>query len=147
MHTCRRDGLPVSALVLLGSLAFVRLMALPAFESLLPRAASAAGAGAGGGTVLPATTATGAPLRMAVVYIPNGVNQSNWWPKKEGKEFELAKMAEGCGLTISGFYYVCLRRSDGRIEGLYCDPQSSPYQHLMLERSKNESWWWGWEFK
>ena len=32
MHTCRRDILPVSALVLLGSLAFVRLMALPAFE-------------------------------------------------------------------------------------------------------------------
>jgi hypothetical protein len=60
---------------------------------------------------------------------------------------ESYEMAEGCGLTISGFYYVCLRRSDGRIEGLYCDPQSSPYQHLMLERSKSESWWWGWEFK
>ncbi|KAF1981475.1 hypothetical protein K402DRAFT_457990 [Aulographum hederae CBS 113979] len=41
---------------------------------------------------------------------------------------------DGCGLTISGFYYVCLRRSDGMVEGLYCDPQSSPYQHLMLER-------------
>ena len=33
--------------------------------------------------------ATGAPLRMAFVYVPNGVNQSNWWPKKEGKDFEL----------------------------------------------------------
>lgn len=39
----------------------------------------------------------------------------------------------GCGLTISGFYYVCLRRSDGRLEGLYFDPQSSPYQCLKLE--------------
>ncbi|KAF2183224.1 hypothetical protein K469DRAFT_711204, partial [Zopfia rhizophila CBS 207.26] len=39
----------------------------------------------------------------------------------------------GCGLTISGFYYVCLRRCDGRCEGLYYDPQSSPYQHLKLE--------------
>lgn len=39
---------------------------------------------------------------------------------------------DGCGLTISGFYYVCLRRSDGAIEGLYYDPQSSPYQHLKL---------------
>jgi hypothetical protein len=39
----------------------------------------------------------------------------------------------GCGLTISGFYYVCLRRSDGRLEGLYYDPQSSPYQCLKLE--------------
>lgn len=39
----------------------------------------------------------------------------------------------GCGLTISGFYYICLRRSDGRLEGLYYDPQSSPYQCLELE--------------
>jgi hypothetical protein len=45
-------------------------------------------------------------------------------------EEEIAE--DGCGLTISGFYYVCLRRSDGRVEGLYCDPQSSPYQHLKL---------------
>lgn len=54
---------------------------------------------------------------------------------------------EGCGLTISGFYYVCVRRGDGRVEGLYCDPQSSPYQHLVLERSERESAFWGWEFK
>ena len=54
---------------------------------------------------------------------------------------------EGCGLTISGFYYVCLRRSDGHIEGLYCDPNSSPYQHLVLERSVKESHWCSWEFK
>lgn len=39
----------------------------------------------------------------------------------------------GCGLTISGFYYVCLRRSDGKLEGLYYDPQSSPYQCLKLD--------------
>ncbi|EON63427.1 hypothetical protein W97_02654 [Coniosporium apollinis CBS 100218] len=39
---------------------------------------------------------------------------------------------DGCGLTISGFYYVCLRRADGEVEGLYYDPQSSPYQHLQL---------------
>ena len=60
-------------------------MALPAFESMLPRGMAAAG----GSPVLQATTATGAPLRMAFVYVPNGVNQANWWPKKEGKEFEL----------------------------------------------------------
>lgn len=39
----------------------------------------------------------------------------------------------GCGLTISGFYYVSLRRSDGALEGLYYDPQSSPYQCLRLD--------------
>jgi hypothetical protein len=49
----------------------------------------------------------------------------------------------GCGLTISGFYYVCLRRSDGRVEGLYYDPMSSPYQCLMLDshaRGRFGSW-------
>ena len=45
------------------------------------------------------------------------------------------------GLTISGFYYVCLRRCDGRVEGLYCDPQSSPYQGLRLER-RRDGWVW-----
>lgn len=38
----------------------------------------------------------------------------------------------GYGLSISGFYYVCLRRSDGRCEGLYHDPASSPYQRMEL---------------
>lgn len=38
----------------------------------------------------------------------------------------------GCGLTISGFYYVCLNRADGGVNGLYFDPQSSPYQCLEL---------------
>lgn len=39
----------------------------------------------------------------------------------------------GHGLTISGFYYVSLRRADGCVEGLYYDPTSSPYQCLRLE--------------
>jgi hypothetical protein len=45
----------------------------------------------------------------------------------------------GCGLTISGFYYVCLRRADGRLEGLYYDPQSSPYQCLKLDSVRRAS--------
>ncbi len=36
------------------------------------------------------------------------------------------------GLTISGFYYVALRRQTGEIEGLYCDPGSLPFQVLEL---------------
>ncbi|KAH9827451.1 Vacuolar import and degradation protein [Teratosphaeria destructans] len=39
----------------------------------------------------------------------------------------------GHGLTISGFYYVSLRRCDGVVEGLYFDPASTPYQHLRLK--------------
>ncbi|EMD00367.1 hypothetical protein BAUCODRAFT_161664 [Baudoinia panamericana UAMH 10762] len=38
----------------------------------------------------------------------------------------------GHGLTISGFYYVSLRRADGRVEGLYFDPGSTPVQRLRL---------------
>ena len=39
----------------------------------------------------------------------------------------------GWGLmTISGFYYVALERSTGRIEGLYYDPGSQPYQQLSM---------------
>jgi hypothetical protein len=49
--------------------------------------------------------------------------------------YEALEMPDGfTGLTIKGFYYVCMRRSDGALEGLYCDPQSSPYQRLTLER-------------
>lgn len=62
-------------------------LALPAFESVRPFAALAADAKGGAGL---ATTETGAPLRMAFVYFPNGAIQPNWWPKGEGKEFALA---------------------------------------------------------
>src|SRR5216110_3216168 len=68
-------------------------MALPAFESLLPSVARAAevAAPAADAAAKLATTASGAPLRMAFVYFPNGAIQPNWWPTVEGKAFELAK--------------------------------------------------------
>src|SRR5512138_489224 len=64
-------------------------MALPALESIIPAHALAAEAA---GNL--ARTATGAPLRMAFVYFPNGAIQPNWWPKGEGKDFELARTME-----------------------------------------------------
>src|SRR6186997_2337450 len=63
-------------------------LALPAFESLRPLGALAAEAKAAAKL---ASTASGAPMRMAFVYFPNGAIQPNWWPKGEGKDFELAK--------------------------------------------------------
>src|SRR5690348_14907957 len=68
-------------------------MALPAFESLLPSIARAAevAAPAADASAKLATTASGAPLRMAFVYFPNGAIQPNWWPTGEGKAFELAR--------------------------------------------------------
>ncbi|KAG0373603.1 hypothetical protein BGX24_011478 [Mortierella sp. AD032] len=36
------------------------------------------------------------------------------------------------GLTIAGFYYLSMRRSDGYVEGFYHDQASTPFQHLAL---------------
>lgn len=65
-------------------------LALPAFESVRPITAFAAGADA----ARLATTASGAPLRTAFIYFPNGAIQPNWWPKGEGSEFELSRTME-----------------------------------------------------
>ncbi len=52
-------------------------IALPAYQSLLPKGITATAAN--NSTAL-ATTASGAPLRTAYCYFPNGVNEENWWP-------------------------------------------------------------------
>lgn len=48
------------------------------------------------------------------------------------KEKKFVNVGDDCGLTIAGFYYICLSRQDGSIEGFYHDPHSSPYQRLEL---------------
>src|SRR5450432_2996791 len=62
------------------------VMALPALESLQPTIAAAAGPA---GQM--ATTATGAPLRTAFVYFPNGAIHGARWPRGEGQDFVLGK--------------------------------------------------------
>jgi hypothetical protein len=64
-------------------------LALPAFESFLPRASAAAAAGPALGT-----TASGMPLRMAVVYFPNGMIPQYFWPDAKGAEFNLKRTLE-----------------------------------------------------
>ena len=61
-------------------------IALPAFESLRPAGLLAAPAGAG-----LATTATGAPLRTAFLFFPNGAIPAAWWPKQDGSGFEFSR--------------------------------------------------------
>jgi hypothetical protein len=56
-------------------------VALPLLECMLP-AAGAAGA------------AAKAPVRMAFLYVPNGVNMAEWRPKGEGAGFELGSVLE-----------------------------------------------------
>ncbi|HMO85129.1 MAG TPA: DUF1552 domain-containing protein [Lacipirellulaceae bacterium] len=60
-------------------------VALPALESLRPARALAALEAAGPVAV----TATGAPLRTAFLYFPNGAIPRSFWPKTEGRDFEL----------------------------------------------------------
>jgi hypothetical protein len=66
-------------------------IALPAFQSLRPLTALAAEQAAAAKL---ATTATGAPLRAAFVFFPNGAIPSAWWPEGEGPEFKLSRTLE-----------------------------------------------------
>src|SRR3954466_6666476 len=66
-------------------------IALPAFESCLRGRASAAAAQTAGQV---AVTSTGAPLRTAFVYFPNGAIPANFWPTGDGKEYVLNKTME-----------------------------------------------------
>lgn len=59
-------------------------IALPAFGSLLPSRLMATAAAA-----QLATTATGAPLRTAFVFFPNGAIPSRWWPTGGELDFGL----------------------------------------------------------
>jgi hypothetical protein len=69
-------------------------VALPAFESLLRFEGSSAAAATVAGAAPLATTATGAPLRFAVAYFPNGAIQPTFWPTGEGKDFTFASSME-----------------------------------------------------
>jgi len=60
-------------------------LALPAFESLRPVTLLAGQAAAKA-----AVAATGAPLRTAFIFFPNGAIPAAWWPKQEGADFEIS---------------------------------------------------------
>ncbi len=59
-------------------------LALPAFESFLPRVSAAAAATLG-------TTPGGAPLRTAFVYFPNGAIHEHFWPEGRGADFNFKR--------------------------------------------------------
>lgn len=74
--------------------------------------------------------------------IAKNLVSKKWITEELGKGWILMRWKERCfitptdsrqGLTISGFYYISLRREDGQVEGLYYDPGSSPYQQLSLK--------------
>jgi hypothetical protein len=77
-------------------------IALPVFESALGPMARAASAGPGNAAAL-GVTATGAPLRMAFVYFPNGAHQANWWPTGEGANFTLGRTMQPLAALQNSF--------------------------------------------
>ena len=64
-------------------------IALPSLASLVPSRLLAAQAAKG-----LATTATGAPLRTAFVYFPNGAIPASWWPEGGGSDFRFGPTLE-----------------------------------------------------
>ncbi|KAI4240323.1 MAG: hypothetical protein LQ352_007661 [Teloschistes flavicans] len=70
-----------------------------------------------------------------------GLLSKKWMKDELRQKYILMRWKEKCFvspeeasavLSISGFYYISMRRSDGHIEGLYYDPLSNPFQHLAL---------------
>ncbi len=78
-------------------------IALPIFESALTPMLRAAQSPAGAGV---AVTPTGAPLRTAYVYIPNGTHQENWWPTGQGTDFTLGKTLQSLVPLQSTFQMI-----------------------------------------
>jgi hypothetical protein len=71
-------------------------IALPAFGSLMPTKLLAETLSS---TERLAATATGAPLRTAFVYFPNGAIPDAWWPSAESKEFQLSRTLQPLAST------------------------------------------------
>ena len=67
---------------------FGTALALPAFESFRPLMAATTKARAIG------TTASGTPLRMAYLYIPNGVNLQHWRPDGTTEKYKMGTSFE-----------------------------------------------------
>ncbi|KAI9720792.1 MAG: hypothetical protein M1812_002631 [Candelaria pacifica] len=83
--------------------------------------------------------------RLSDEEVVRNLLSKRWLTEELAKNWILMRWKEKCfitpsdyrsGLTISGFYYVSLRRDNGHIEGLYHDPSSSPYQQLIITPEK-----------
>lgn len=68
-------------------------IALPTMMSLNPRETLASLSIANREAAL-ATTASGAPLRAAYLYFPNGSIPSAWWPETKGRDYQLSETLE-----------------------------------------------------
>src|SRR5678815_401971 len=69
-------------------------MALPLLDAMLPQTIGGGLARAAEATLGGATGAARAPLRMAMIFLPNGVHYEDWTPTGEGKDYTLSKTLE-----------------------------------------------------
>lgn len=76
-------------------------LGLPMLESLIPTPLKGAVADAPLGV-----TPTGAPLRTAYIYFPNGANQECWWPKGSGATYQLGRTMEPLAALRDKFQIV-----------------------------------------
>jgi hypothetical protein len=75
-------------------------IALPVLEAMLPPLRMAAAAGAS------PTGSTTAPLRMAFLYVPNGMNMTDWKPQQAGTDYELPPTLTPLGELRSDFQVI-----------------------------------------
>src|SRR5215831_20770704 len=84
-------------------------LGLPWLEAMTPAARAQSGA-------------AGNPIRMAVLYMPNGVNTAHWYPKGQGRDFELSATLEPLAglqdriLVVSNLWNAGAKGGDGH----YC---------------------------
>jgi hypothetical protein len=84
-------------------------LGLPWLEAMMPAARAQA-------------SAPRNPVRMAMLYMPNGVNTSHWYPKGEGRDFELSTTLEPLAefkkqiLVVSNLWNAGAKGGDGH----YC---------------------------
>ena len=86
-------------------------VALPLLESMAPGLSRAA-------SVSASAPSGGIPKRMAFVYLPNGMNMSDWTPKSEGEGFDLPPILQPLQLFQKDFLILSgLAHDKGRPHG------------------------------
>ncbi len=81
-------------------------LGLPWLEAMVPAMRAQSGAQAN-------------PVRMAMLYMPNGVNTAHWYPKGEGRDFELSKTLQPLAdfkkqiLVLSNLWNAGAKGGDG----------------------------------
>jgi hypothetical protein len=73
---------------------FGAAIALPMFDCMRPLAAFAEATTGAAVSATGSASVAAAPLRMAFLYVPNGIHMPDWTPKKEGADFELPATLE-----------------------------------------------------